>query len=143
MALFPAALKFHRAQLALLRRNRMPVIVLWLAACVAGIGLAFLRTANSDPAKLAFIQAQTSPIVIRSLGEPLRRGHLVFGDLETHGSKGEASVSLTVYGPRGKGRIYADAVRLDRSWQLISLDLELPGHAGRMNLMSIQSTVPR
>ncbi len=143
MALLPAALKYHRGQLALLHRNRTPVIILFLTACAAGMSLAFIQTANSDAAKLAFIQAQASPVANLILGDPLRRDHLAFGDVETHGSKGEASVCLAVYGPRGSGRLYADAVRLNRGWQLISLDLELPGHAGRLNLMPIQSTVLR
>lgn len=143
MALLPALLKFHHSQLALLRRARMPVVILCLATCAAGITLPFLRTANSDAAKLAFIQFQESSVAIRSLGEPLSRSHLAFGDVETHGSKGEASLSLAVYGPRGRGNLQADAVRLDGRWQLISLDLELPDHAGRLNLMPIQSTIPK
>ncbi|HZC24951.1 MAG TPA: cytochrome c oxidase assembly factor Coa1 family protein [Candidatus Binatia bacterium] len=98
-----------------------------VAAFLAGTLLSFVRTANSDAAKLVFVRTQSSPIAIRSLGEPLRRNYFAFGDLETHGSKCEASVFLTVYGPRGRGTLYADAVRFDRSWQLISLDLEVAG----------------
>jgi hypothetical protein len=143
MALPPAALQFHRGQVALLRKHRMPVLILLLATSIAGIALPILRTTNSEAARLAFIQAQASPDAIRTLGEPLSHGHLAFGDVETHGARGQASVSFAVYGPRGIGRLYADAVRVDRSWQLISLDLELPSHAGRLNLMPIQSTVPR
>ncbi len=143
MALLPAALKLHRGQLALLRKHRMPVIILLLAASATGMALPFLRAANSDAARLAFFQAQISPDAIRNLGGPLHRSRFVFGDVETHGARGEASMSLGVYGSRGAGRLYADAVRVDGSWQLISLDLEFPGHAGRLNLMPIQSTVPR
>lgn len=143
MALLPAALKLHRDQLALLSKHRMPVVILFLAASIAGVALPFLRAANSDAARLAFLQAQASPSALRSLGVPLRRSRFVFGDVETHGARGEASLSLAVYGPRGAGRLHADAVRVDRSWQIISLDLELPNHAGWLNLMPIQSTVPR
>ncbi len=143
MALLPSVLKFHSQQLAQLRRNRMFVFTLSLGACFAGTALAFTRTAYSDAAKLAFEQAKISPVTIRSLGEPLRRSSLAFGDLETHGSGGQASVSFSVYGPRGRGTLYADAARFHRSWQLISLDLELPNRPGRLNLMPIQSTVPQ
>lgn len=142
-ALLPAALKYHREQMARLRRNRTLVLTLWLSACLAGTVLAFMRTANSDAAKLAFDQAKISPIMIHSLGQPMRRSPFALGDLETRGSEGQASVSLSVYDPRGRGTLYADAVRFQRSWQLISFDLELPDHPGRLNLMPIQSTVPR
>lgn len=143
MALLTSARKYHRNQFTLLRRNGGVVIVLWLGACAAGFVWAFVGTSNSDPARLAFAQAETSSVALHNLGYPLRRSYLAFGDLETHGSKGEASVSLTVYGPRGRGTLYADAVRLNRNWQLISLDLAIAGHPSRLNLMPIQSTVPR
>jgi len=143
MALFPAALKYHRQQVARLRRNRSLVFTLWLAASLAGTILAFTRTANSDAAKLAFDQAKVSPIMIHSLGEPIRRCPFAFGDLETRGSGGQASVSFSVFGPFGRGTLRADAVRFHQSWQLISLDLERPGHPGGLNLMPIQSTIPR
>lgn len=118
-------------------------MALFLSTCSGGFAVGFVRTASSDVAKLAFAQVQTNPAALKSLGQPLKRSYLVFGDLETHGSKGEASLSLTIYGSRGRGKVYADAVRLDRSWQLISLDLAVPGRPGRLNLMPIQSTVPR
>ncbi len=143
MALLPSAIEFHREQLGHFRRNRTLVFALWIAASIAGTLLAFVRTAESDTAKLAFAQATANPIVILDLGQPLRRSPLAFGDLETHGSNGVASVSLSVYGPRGRGTLYADAVRFNQRWQLISLDLEIPGHPGQLNLMPIQSTIPQ
>ena len=143
MALIPSVLKFHRQQLAQLYRNRVLVFTLLLGACLAGAALAFTRTANSDAAKLAFDRAKVNPIVVRNLGQPLQRSLLAFGEIETRSSGGEASISFLVYGPHGRGTLYADAVRFHRGWQLISLDLELPNRRGRVNLMPIQSTVPQ
>ena len=143
MAVLPDVLKFHHSQLGLYRRHRKLVLVVLAIACLGGIVLPFVQTATCDVANLAFAQAKISPVVIRSLGLPLRRGSLVFGDLESHGSQGEASLSLPIYGQYNPGTLYADAVRFNGSWQLISLDIEIPGHPGRLNLMPIQSTVPR
>jgi len=114
MPLFSAALRLHRQQRALLRRNRTLVIILWLAASVTGIAVAFSRTADSDAANLAFDQAKVSPIMIHSLGQPIRLSSFAFGDLEIRGSGGQASVSFSVYGPRGRGTLHADAVRFHR-----------------------------
>ncbi len=80
--------------------------------------------------------------MIHSLGQTIRRSTFAFGDLETRGSGGRG-VSFSVYGPRGRGTLHADAVRFHRDWRLISLDLELPGLTGQRNLMNIQFTVPR
>ncbi len=143
MALLPDVLKFYRIQLGLFRRNRKLVLVLLLTACLGGIVLPFIQTASCDVSNLAFAQAKISPIAIRNLGLPLGRGSLVFGNLESHGSKGEASLSVSIYGPRSRGTLYADAVRFNGSWQLTSLDLKIQGHPDRLNLMPIQSTVPR
>lgn len=142
MAPIPEVLKFHRIQLGLLRRNRKLVLALLLIACFGGIVLPFTRTASCDVANLAFAQAKISPVVIRNLGLPLRRGSLVFGSLESHGSRGEASLSISICGPFSHGTLYADAVRFNGNWQLISLDLKIQGYPGRLNLLPIQSTVP-
>lgn len=143
MALLPDVLKFHRIQLGLLRRNRTLVLALLLVACIGGVVLPFIRTSTCDVADLAFAQAKISPVPIRNFGMPLRRGLLALGNLESHGSQGEASLSLPIYGPHGRGILDADAVRFKGSWQLISLDLEIPGRPGKLNLMPIQSTIPR
>jgi hypothetical protein len=143
MAPLPDVIKFHRSQLGLYRRHRKLVLAVLAIACLGGIVLPFIQTATCEVANLAFAQAKTSPAVTRNLGFPLRRGPLAVGNLESRGSEGEASLSFSIYGPFGRGVLYADAVRFNQKWQLISLDLEFPGHFGRMNLMPIQSTIPR
>ena len=142
MALLPDVLKFHHSQIGLYRRHRKLVLVFLAIACLGGIVLPFVQTATCDVASLAFAQAKTSPVAVRNLGAPLRRGSLAVGTLETHRSQGEASLSFTVYGPHGSGILSADAVRFNGSWQLTSLDLKIAGRPGRLNLMQFQSTVP-
>lgn len=143
MALLPDVLKFHRIQLGLLRRHRNRILTLFLIVCFGGIVLPFIRTSTCDVANLAFAQARISPVVTRNLGLPLRRSSLAFGNFESHRSQSEGSLSLSISGPYSRGTLYADAVRFDGSWQLISLNLEIPGRPGRLNLMPIQSTIPR
>ena len=143
MALLPEVLKFHHGQLGLYRRHRKLVLALVFIACWGGIVLPFVQTATCDVANLAFAQAKTSPVATRNLGFPLRRGPLAFGTLETHHSQGEASLSFTIYGPHGSGILYTDAVRFNGRWQLTSIDLKIAGRPDRLNLMPIQSTVPR
>jgi len=142
MALLPDVIKFHHSQLGLYRRHRKLILVLLAIACLGGIVLPFVQTATSDVASLAFAQAKTSPVAIRNLGTPLRRGPLAAGTLQTHRSQGEASLSFSIHGPHGSGTLYADAVRFNGSWHLTSLDLKIAGRPGRLNLMPIQSTVP-
>jgi len=142
MALLPNVIKFHHGQLGLYRRHRKLVLALLAIVCLGGIVLPFIQTATSDVVSLGFAQAKISPVAIRNLGTPLRRGPLAFGTLETHRSQGEASLSFTISGQHGSGILYADAVRFNGSWQLISLDLKIAGRPGRLNLMPIQSTVP-
>lgn len=143
MALLPSVLEFHRNQTDLLRRHCSVVFLLLLLVSITGIALPFVRTANSDAAKLAFTTASESPAAIRSLGSPLERSSLVFGDFVTYGSRHAVSFSFAMLGPHGRGMLFADAVQLDHGWQLLSLDLVLPDQAGRLNLLPIQSTVPR
>lgn len=143
MALPSFMVNYHRGQLGLLRRHWKITFILWITACAGGVMLAFVRTSTSDAARLAFAQAKTSPIVADRLGLPVHRSPLAFGEVEVHGSAGYASVSFSVYGPHGWGILYADAIRHHGSWQMISLDLILPGQSGQVNLLPIQSTPPR
>jgi hypothetical protein len=84
---------------------------------------------------MAVAQAERNPEVQRTLGTPLKAGWFISGSFNTSGSSGNADASLPVHGPRGSGTIYLVARKSAGQWTFERLEIELPGHAGRVNLM--------
>ena len=110
---------------------------------LAGVALSFWSIRQSPPAQLALAQARSSTAASDVLGSPLRQGLLVTGMVERIHSGQYADLRMRVYGPKGQGVLYANAAKMNGIWQLTSLDLAVEGRAGRLNLLPIQSTIPR
>jgi hypothetical protein len=91
---------------------------------------------NSDAAQLALHQAETNPIVVRSIGAPLRTGWLVSGSINIRGQGGEAELALSVVGPKGKGTLYTTAIRHQNQWETTSLAFAKEGESTTQDLLA-------
>jgi hypothetical protein len=115
-------------------------IVALVGACaLAGIFFAsvFSLLRNSDAAQLALHQAEANPIVVRSIGAPLKTGWIVSGSVNIHGPGGNAELAIPVIGPKGKGTLYATAIRRLSQWQTTSLAFAKEGESTAQNLLAI------
>ena len=132
-----------RNTLAWIRRHWAISLHLLLAIAVAGIAFSFLTIRQSAPSQLAFTEACSHPAVSAILGTPVRQGLFVTGMVD-HVSSGQyADLRMSLYGPNGQGVLYANAVKMHGVWELTGLDLTVEGRPGRLNLLPIQSTIPR
>lgn len=111
-----------------------------LILCVLGLilvvsSIVFFSSVNKSEAKtLALKRAAANPLVIERIGEPVTAGWLTRGDIKVTNDSGTAELSIPVSGPKGKGTIFASAVRSAGKWELTSLEFAEAGQSTRVHL---------
>jgi hypothetical protein len=80
---------------------------------------------NSEVSKLAVAKAQSNPVVVQRLGEPLKRGWFTTGSVKTLGSTGHADLAIPLSGPKAKGTLYAVASENSGQWTFETLQLKV------------------
>ncbi len=143
MPLLDRLLACNRNNLAWYKRHWKLSVHLCLAIGLAGFLMASWSARRSAPAQLAFAQAQSSPIACQQLGTPMRLGILTQGLIEQLHAHQYADLRMPLYGPNGQGVLFANAVKRNGIWQFTNLELVVAGRPGRLNLLPIQSTIPR
>jgi TonB family protein len=99
-------------------------LILILVAGVGGIFFfAMSALKSSDVYKGALVRAQRSPAAAGMLGEPIKDGWLVKGNVSFSGGSGNANLEIPVSGPKGSGTLYARAVNEGGAWMYERLDL--------------------
>jgi hypothetical protein len=77
---------------------------------------------HSDVAVLALEHARATPEVVERLGEPIRMGWSIQGQISTFGGgNGEAKLSIPISGPNGSGVLRLIGVKERGEWRLTSL----------------------
>lgn len=124
------------------RNKKWAVPVGCLVAIVAIVGFfggiflfVFSVLKYSDLYIESLTQAQASPAVIQSLGEPIKEGFLVFGSIHVNGPSGEADLAIPISGPKGSGTIYAVASKSVGIWHFQVLEVDVKGSEGRIDLL--------
>ncbi|MGD0600937.1 MAG: cytochrome c oxidase assembly factor Coa1 family protein [Terriglobales bacterium] len=113
-------------------KRNLPIIlgvaVLFAIAIIGMIG-------NSEVCKLAFARAEASPEVRQRLGEPVKRGFLMSGSIETSGPSGRADISIPISRPRGKATLYAVARKSAGLWKFDTLQVTFDKGTERVDLL--------
>lgn len=98
-----------------------------IIAGVAVIGGIFLvamsAMKSSDVYKGALERARSNPEAVAALGEPIKDGWLVQGNVNFSGQSGTANLQIPVSGPKNSGTIRARAVYEGGAWMYENLDL--------------------
>lgn len=89
-----------------------------LVLFVVGI---FSLIGNSDVCKAAIEKAQANAAVVEGLGEPIKRGWVVQGHIEVSTGSGHADLAIPLSGSKGKGTLYAVAVKSAGLWKFETL----------------------
>ena len=92
---------------------------------------------NSDVYKQAMAEAAANWQVRDQIGDPIRAGWFIFGELKLGGSTGRANFSIPISGARGKGRIRVVANK-NEVWRLTILQVYVQGRSEAIDLLSIQ-----
>jgi len=110
-----------------------------LAALAAFVGLVLTIAMGgvkaTDAYREAVDRAKSSPQVHAALGEPVKEGWLVSGNVHVSGPSGDADLSIPLSGPRGKGTLYATARKQAGRWRYSVLEVGVEGRKDRIDLM--------
>jgi hypothetical protein len=113
----------------------MTIIVLF-AAFIGGILTLVAGTMkSSDAYKQALARVQADPQVADKLGRPLTPGWFISGSVNVNGDSGDANLAIPISGPKGKGKVYAEAKKSAGLWQFDTLQVEVEGQPGRIDLL--------
>jgi hypothetical protein len=89
----------------------------------------------SYPYQLAIKRATDSPAVAAKIGTPWQVGWLVSGNVNFNGPEGNASISIPVSGPNGKGDIIVVAKKHANHWIFETLEVDVKGEDEPIQLM--------
>jgi hypothetical protein len=84
-------------------------------------------TRASYPYQFAVKRATESPEVAAKIGKPLQIGWLITGNENFSGPEGNASLSIPVSGPNGKGEIIVVAKKHGNHWNFETLEVDVAG----------------
>jgi hypothetical protein len=110
-------------------------ILLIIGGAAGIIGAVFGSIKSSDVYQGALTTAMEDPEIIDALGEPVKAGLIPSGSISVENSSGEASLSIPISGPKGKGTLYVEAAKSAGSWEYTMLEVAVDGQPGRINLL--------
>jgi TonB family protein len=103
-------------------------LILAGVALVGGIVfVAMSALKSSEVYQGALKAAQAHPAAVERLGEPIKDGWLVKGNVKIDGGGGNADFEVPVSGPKGSGTLYVRAVSPEGTWMYERLDLAAGG----------------
>ena len=125
----------------------MPVLAavllsLFAAAVLAFVSALFGMIKSSDAYQHPLQQAQRSPAAIAALGEPIRPGWLVTGNISVNGPSGEANLQIPLDGPKASGDLFVEAKKSAGAWSYQTLVLQLDGGGQRIDLLQEDAAAP-
>jgi hypothetical protein len=100
------------------------VLTLFVGGIVWGV-TSMIRA--SYPYQLAVKRATESPAVAAKIGKPLHIGWLITGNVNFNGPEGNASLSIPVSGPNGKGDIIVVGKKHGNHWNFETLEVDVTG----------------
>jgi hypothetical protein len=92
---------------------------------------------QTDVFKDALDKAKADPQVQTELGEPIREGWWLSGQVKTSGPSGNADISIPLKGSRKNGTLYAVAHKSAGEWTYERLEVAVDGREERINLLDV------
>lgn len=101
-----------------------------LIVVAAGAGIFFFAMStlkSSDVYKGALERVRANPAAVEALGEPIKDGWLVQGNINLSGASGNANLQIPVSGPKKSGTVAVRAIYENGAWMYENLDLAVEG----------------
>ena len=111
------------------------VIVLFAAFIFSIMVFVFSVIRSTDVFRDAIERAKANPEVRAELGEPVKEGWWVSGNVNTSGPSGDADISIPLKGSIKDGKVYAVAHKSAGRWSYDTLEVEIDGREERINLL--------
>ena len=103
-------------------------LILGAVALIGGIVfVAMSAVKSSDVYQGALRAAQAHPAAIERLGEPIKDGWFVTGNVKYEGGGGNANFEIPVSGSKNSGTLHVRAISPDGTWMYERLDLSVEG----------------
>ena len=118
------------------------LLTLFVAAILAFMSAIFGMIKSSDAYQHPLQQAQRSPAAIAALGEPMKPGWLVMGNINVNGPSGDANLQIPVAGPKGSGDLFVEAKKSAGEWSYQTLVLQLDNDGKRIDLLEENAASP-
>jgi hypothetical protein len=113
----------------------LTIVILFVAFVGSIVIIVFSAIKSTDPYKDAFAKAKMHLAVIEALGSPIKEGFFVSGNTNVNGAAGEANLSISISGPKGKGTIYVKAKKSLGRWSYSDLVVEIQKTGHRIDLL--------
>ncbi len=97
--------------------------------------IAFGAIKSTEIYRDALAKAKSHPAVVEALGEPIKDGLFVSGNTNVNAASGEANLSISIFGPKGKGTIYVKAEKSLGRWNYTDLVFENQKTGERIDLL--------
>jgi hypothetical protein len=105
-------------------------------ALVAGVLLmifSFLR--NQEPCSRSLKAAQASEVMRRELGEPMRMGWMMSGNVSMVNDEGSASVTVPIEGPLGSASVHTEGTRAGGVWTFQQMEATIEKSGAKVDLL--------
>ena len=112
------------------------VIVFFALFILAIMVFVFSVIRSTDVFRDAVERAKANPEVRAELGEPVKEGWWVSGNVNTSGPSGTADISIPLQGSIKDGKVYAVAHKSAGRWSYDTLEVAVDGKAERINLLA-------
>jgi hypothetical protein len=111
------------------------LIALFALSIFALVFFVFSVIRQTDVFRTALEQAKASPEVRAELGEPIKEGWYVGGNVEVSGPSGDADISIPLKGSKKDGTLYAVAYKQAGEWTYERLEVAVEGREERIDLL--------
>ena len=136
----PAPTGNNRRTLILISCGLLTAVAICIFLVVGGaagiVATVFGSIKSSDVYQDALAEATADPEVVNTLGEPVEAGLIPSGSISVENASGEASLSIPISGPKGKGTLYVEATKSAGTWTYTVLEVAVVGQPGRIDLLA-------
>lgn len=109
------------------------IIFVLFPACVSS---PFLMMKHNDAYQLSLKEIQNNEQLKDILGEPIKDGVMVSGEIHYNTKGGWADLHFSVSGPKSEGTANVQAIIRDGVWQLSNVVVDVPSQNQRIDVMT-------
>src|SRR3954454_17512223 len=111
------------------------ILLLFAALVFSLVFFVFAVIRQTDVFRDALEKAKANPQVRAELGEPVREGWWLSGNVNTSGASGDADISVPLKGSRKDGKLYAVAHKSAGQWIYDRLEVAVDSRDERIKLL--------
>lgn len=118
------------------------LLTLFVGAILAFMSAIFGMIKSSDAYQQPLQRVQHSPAAIAALGEPMKPGWLVMGNINVNGPSGDANLQIPLIGPKASGDLFVEAKKSAGQWSYQTMALQLDEGGKRIDLLEEDAAAP-